>query len=287
MDVTRASSSLSAGIGLRHPHIDEMRQRLPPVGFMEVHSENYFSGGPGIEKLDELRRVYPLSLHSVGLSLASADGLDRGHLTALRQQADRLRPALVSAHLAWTMSEGVYLNDLLPLPYNRSSLAVVRRNIDAAQQALGRRLLIENLSAYIGFAESEMCEAEFLAELVVETGCGLLLDVNNVFVSAHNLSFIALDYFDRLPGDAIGEIHLAGHARNETEDGPVLIDDHGSRVPDAVWSLYEEALRRFGYRPTLIEWDTDIPPLDVLLNEAYTADALSAPVTGGRHARAA
>jgi uncharacterized protein (UPF0276 family) len=287
MHATSASPNLSAGIGLRHPHIEEMRQRLPPVGFLEVHSENYVTNGPGLEKLEDLGRMYPLSLHSVGLSLASDEGLDKGHLAALKRQAGRLRPALVSAHLAWTTSEGVYLNDLLPLPYDRAALAIVRRNVDIAQQTLGRRLLIENLSAYIGFTGSTMTEAEFLAELVAGTGCGLLLDVNNVFVSAHNLSFVVLDYFDQLPGEAIGQFHLAGHARNETEDGPVLIDDHGSRVPGAVWSLYGEALRRFGYHPTLIEWDTDIPPLDVLLGEADMADALAARFTGGCHARAA
>ena len=287
--MTRTSSAcLASGIGLRHPHVGEMRQRRPLVGFLEVHPENYMNAGPGLDDLEDLRQSYPLSLHSVGLSLASADGLCPSHLDKLRVLTNRFRPDLLSAHLAWSMSEGVYLNDLLPLPYNAGSLAVVRRNVDHAQQVLGRKLLIENLSAYLALSGSRMTEAEFLGELVHLTGCGLLLDVNNVYVSAHNLSFVALEYFKQLPRDAIGEIHLAGHAVNQTPDGPVLIDDHGSQVPMPVWQLYAEAVRRFGVHPTLIEWDTDIPALDVLIGEARMADRIVRETfDGGRHARAA
>ncbi len=287
--MTRTSSvCLSSGIGLRHPHVGEMRQRRPLVGFLEVHPENYMNAGPGLDDLEDLRHSYPLSLHSVGLSLASAEGLCAAHLAQLKQLTNRLQPELLSAHLAWSMSEGVYLNDLLPLPYNAESLQVVRRNIDHAQQVLGRQLLIENLSAYLELSGSAMTEAEFLAELVRFTGCGLLLDVNNVYVSAHNLSFVALEYFRQLPQGAIGEIHLAGHAINQTTDGPVLIDDHGSQVPEAVWQLYTEAVHRFGQHPTLIEWDTDIPALDVLIGEARMADMIAAgTLEGGRHAHAA
>jgi len=278
----------SSGIGLRHPHVGEMRQRRPLVGFLEVHPENYMHTGPGLDDLEDLRLSYPLSLHSVGLSLASAEGICREHLNKFNRLANKLQPRLVSAHLAWSMSEGVYLNDLLPLPYNTESLDVVASNVDHAQQVLGRRLLIENLSAYLALSGSRMTEAEFLGELVRLTGCGLLLDVNNVYVSAHNLSFVALEYFNQLPQGAIGEIHLAGHAINQTPDGAVLIDDHGSRVPEAVWQLYAEAVSRFGQHPTLIEWDADLPALDVLIGEARMADQIAAAsLEGGHHACAA
>lgn len=279
------SSGLATGIGLRQPHWEEIMTRRPSVGWLEVHPENFMHDGPGVEHLEALRPHYPLSLHSVGLSLASADGLDQAHLDRLSTLVDRLRPALVSAHLAWTMIDGVYLNDLLPVPYNRQSLRVVSENVDRAQDRLGRRLLIENLSAYIGFSGTTMSEAEFLAELVERTGCGVLFDVNNVFVSASNLKFDIGEYVDSLPADAIGEIHLAGHACNETADGPVLIDDHGSAVKDEVWSLYATAVERFGPRPALIEWDADVPPLDVLLAEARKADAIATTIAG-RHGHA-
>lgn len=279
------SPGLAAGIGLRQPHWAEIMTRRPSVGWLEVHPENFMHDGPGIETIEQLGAHYPLSLHSVGLSLASADGLDGAHLDRLRRLADRLDPALVSAHLAWTTIDGVYLNDLLPVPYNELSLRVVAENVDRAQDHLGRRLLIENLSAYIGFSGTTMSEAEFLAELVRTTGCGVLFDVNNVFVSASNLKFDIGTYVDSLPAGAIGEIHLAGHACNETADGPVLIDDHGSAVKEDVWSLYATAVERFGPRPTLIEWDTDIPPLDVLIAEARKADTITASVAG-RHGHA-
>lgn len=281
-------TSRPSGIGLRHPHVPEMLQRRPLVGFLEVHAENYMHNGPQVEDLEMLGADYPLSLHSVGLSLASADGVSQTHLRALRRQVERLRPALVSAHLAWSACEGVYLNDLLPPPYNAEALALVSDSIARCQDVLGRRLLIENISAYLVLEGTTMSEAELLAEVVRRTGCGLLLDVNNVYVSAHNLEFVALDYMRQLPQDAIGQFHLAGHARNETPAGPVLIDDHGSQVPDPVWALYREALSLFGHHPTLIEWDTDIPSLDVLTSEARKADdAIGLVTSGGDHAIAA
>lgn len=272
----------SAGIGLRSPHIAEMMTRRPSAGWLEVHAENYMGDGAGVEALEKLRRTYPLSVHGVGLSLGSARGLDRDHLERLRKVCGRFQPDLVSEHLAWSVADGAYLNDLLPLRYDEEALAVVARNVETLQDTLKRRVLIENLSAYLAFADSSMNEAEFLAALVARTGCGLLLDVNNVHVSAHNLQYDAKAFVDTLPAEAIGEIHLAGHAINQVGTDTVLIDDHGSRVPPVVWALYQHAIERLGPRPTLIEWDTDVPVLDVLLGEAMWADMLTASIMFNR-----
>ncbi len=266
----------AAGIGLRHAHMASMIERRPTVGWLEVHAENLMQDGPAASAVERLRPHYPLSVHGVGLSLGSAAGIDMAHLARLKAVVDRYEPAMVSEHLAWSVGEGIYLNDLLPVPHDEEALAIVAANIDKVQDALGRPILIENLSAYVGFARSTMEEPEFLAELARRTGCGLLLDINNVIVSAHNLGFDPGAYVSRLPAGAIGEIHLAGHARNDTSDGPVLIDDHGSRVPAKVWALYSQAVQRLGSRPTLIEWDSALPPLDVLLGEAMHADMLAA-----------
>ncbi len=274
MQPTPLSIPAAAGIGLRSPHIGEMLSRRPAAGWLEVHAENYMGDGPAVAALERLCETYPLSVHGVGLSLGSATGIDRRHLGRLRAVCDRFQPALVSEHLAWSRAGGAFLNDLLPLRYDDEALAIVARNLDLVQQTLGRRVLVENLSAYVALEGSTMSEAEFLAELVRRTGCGLLLDVNNVHVSSQNLDFDAIDYIEQLPLDAIGEIHLAGHARNETEFGPVLIDDHGSRVPPVVWSLYAHVVERTGARPTLIEWDSALPTLEVLLGEAMWADLL-------------
>ncbi|WP_151613068.1 DUF692 domain-containing protein [Sinorhizobium alkalisoli] len=265
----------AAGIGLRSIHIAEVLARRPSAGWLEVHAENYMGQSAAVDALEKLREVYPLSVHGVGLSLGSASGLDLDHLERLRLVCQRFQPALVSEHLAWSVADGAYLNDLLPLRYDEEALSVVSRNIGLLQETLKWRVYIENLSAYLSFEGSIMSEAEFLAELVRRTGCGLLLDVNNVYVSANNLDFDAAAFIDALPADAVGEIHLAGHAVNEADGDVILIDDHGSRVPPAVWSLYAHAIRRIGPRPTLIEWDTDVPPLDVLLGEAMWADMLA------------
>jgi uncharacterized protein (UPF0276 family) len=265
----------AAGIGLRSAHIAEMLSRRPAAGWLEVHAENYMGNSAAVGALETLREIYPLSVHGVGLSLGSAEGLDPDHLERLRRVCERFQPDRVSEHLAWSVADGAYLNDLLPLRYDDAALAIVARNIDHLQETLKRQVLIENLSAYVAFADSTMTEAEFLAKLVRHTGCGLLLDVNNVYVSAQNLGFDAKNFIETLPADAIGEIHLAGHAVNEVGDDTVLIDDHGSRVPPAVWSLYAAALELFGRRPTLIEWDTEVPALDVLLGEAMWADMLA------------
>jgi uncharacterized protein (UPF0276 family) len=261
-----------------------VRATRPALAWLEVHPENYLGGGPAVRALEAIRREYPLSFHAVGLSVGSARGLDGRHLARIKALVERFQPALVSEHLAWSQTGGAYLNHLLPLPYTEESLAAVCRNVDEVQTTLGRRVLIENPSSYLRFAASTIPEPEFLAALAARTGCGLLCDVNNIHVTAENLGLDARAYLAALPGDAIEEIHLAGHSVNDAEGRPVLIDDHGSPVDAAVWSLYEEALRRFGPRPTLVEWDTAIPPLETLIGEARQADARLLRVTDDAHA---
>jgi len=264
-----------AGIGLRFQHHRAVLEAAPDVAFMEVHTENYMGGGSPIHCLEAVRRDFPLSLHGVGLSLGSAEGLDPAHLDRVRRVAERIEPALVSEHVAWSVSGGAYLADLLPLPMTEEALAAVCRNVDRMQDTLRRRILVENPSTYVQFRHSTIPEWEFMTAVAARTGCGILCDVNNIFVSAENHGWDASAYVANLPPAAIGEIHLAGHGVRELPDGGMLrIDDHGSRVIDKVWSLYGEALRRFGPVPTLIEWDTEVPPLDVLVGEAHHADAL-------------
>jgi uncharacterized protein len=263
-----------AGIGLRAPHVGELLATRPAVPWLEVHPENYMSGGPALVLLEAVRREYPVSLHGVGLSLGTAGDLDARHLGRLRSLVDRIEPCLVSEHLSWSTAGGTYLNHLLPLPYTDETLRVVADHIDEAQNALGRRILIENPSSYLRFRHSSMAEPHFLAELARRTGCGLLCDVNNIYVSAWNVGLDAGSYLDALPVPAIGEIHLSGHAANDADGRTILIDDHGSPVTAPVWKLYRRALERFGSVPTLIEWDTDIPELSVLLGEASVADRL-------------
>ena len=265
-----------AGLGLRAPHVAEVLATRPAVGWWEIHAENYLGGGPARRQLEAIRRAYPVSLHGVGLSLGSADGLDLHHLDRVRRLVEWLEPALVSEHLAWSIAGGVYLNHLLPLPYTDESLALLSRHVDQAQAAIGRRLLVENPSSYLRFRHSPIPEPEFLAALAHRTGCGLLCDVNNVYVSTQNFGLDPARWLDAIPTAAVGEIHLAGHARNEADGRAILIDDHGSRVGAPVWALYERALERFGGVPTLIEWDTDIPTLETLLDEADRAERLLA-----------
>jgi len=267
----------SAGIGLRFPHHRAVVEERPAVGWLEVHSENYMGGGLPLTWLTKARALYPLSLHGVGLSLGSAEGIDRDHLARLKDLVGRLEPGLVSDHLSWSVVGGRYLADLLPLPMTEEALAVMCRTVMQAQEALGRPLLVENPSSYITFRHSTLSEPEFLSALVAKTGCGLLFDVNNLYVSCHNHGWDASAYLAALPGPAIGEIHLAGHAQRSVGEGTVLIDDHGSAVADAVWLLYAQAVRRFGPIPTLIEWDTDVPALEVLVGEANKAQGLLAP----------
>jgi uncharacterized protein len=264
-----------AGIGLRFAHQREVIETRPQVAWFEVHSENYLGGGPTPVILDTVRRDYPISLHGVGLSLGSAEGLSEAHLARIRSLIQRVEPGLVSEHLAWSVVDGTYLADLLPLPMTEEALDVVCRNVDHAQSMLGRPLLIENPSTYLRFRHSTIPEWEFLAALAHRTGCGILCDVNNIYVSSCNHGWSAADYLDGLPAPAIGEIHLAGHSVRQLEAGRTLrIDDHGSQVAPAVWDLYAAALDRFGRVPTLIEWDTRIPPLDVLLAQARGAQGI-------------
>jgi uncharacterized protein len=266
---------VKAGIGLRAPHMAEIMANRPAVGWLEIHAENYMGFGPAYRAIERLRGDYPVSLHGVGLSLGSVGGVDEVHLARLKRLVDCLDPFLVSEHLAWCDVGGIYLNDLMPLPCTEESLAVMVQHVDIVQSRLGRRILIENPSAYLRYRHSPIPEAEFLAALAARTGCGLLCDVNNIYVSGRNLGFDPLAYLAALPPAAIGEIHLAGHAANTVGDHTILIDDHGSAVSEAVWALQSEALRRFGRRPTLVEWDSEIPALDILLAEAVKADALA------------
>ena len=263
-----------AGIGLRFRHHLEVMEAQPGVAWFEVHTENYMGGGIAPQYLDSIRRDYPISLHGVGLSLGSAEGLDNAHLARVRDVVERFEPGLVSEHLSWSVSGGAYLADLLPLPMTEEALTIVCRHVDQVQSYLKRRILIENPSTYLLFKHSTVPEWEFLAQVVRRTGCGLLCDVNNIYVSACNHGWDPLIYLAALPPDAIGEVHLAGHSVRDLGQGRTLrIDDHGAPVAPPVWALYNQALRRFGPLPTLIEWDTDVPALEVLMVEAATADA--------------
>lgn len=263
------------GIGLRAAHVEEVLAHRPDVAWLEVHPENYMTDAAALALLQRVREQYPLSLHGVGLSLGTAGPLNLRHLGRLKSLVERLEPVLVSEHLAWSMTGKVHLNELLPLPYTEEALDTVTTHVHQVQAALGRTILIENPSSYLRFRQSTMSEAAFLTELVRRTDCGLLLDINNLYVSAHNVGVNARDYFATVPPAAIGEFHLAGHARNVVGGAIVLIDDHGSSVSEEVWSLYRDAIRCFGHRPALIEWDTDLPPLEVLLGEAARAETQS------------
>jgi hypothetical protein len=278
----------AAGIGLRFPHHEHVTGTRPAVSWFEVHAENYFGGGTVRQILERVRRDYPISLHGVGLSLGSAEGLDGTHLARLVGLVRAIEPGLVSEHLSWSVVGGNYLADLLPLPLTEEALEVVCRHVEQTQLALGRTILLENPSTYVQLAHTTIPEWEFLAAVVARTGCGLLCDVNNIVVSAANHGWDALAYLAALPVDAVGEIHLAGHALRQLPNGRTLrIDDHGSRVAADVWALFEHALQRFGARPTLIEWDTDIPAFEVLREEAAQAQRRLAAQQDRAHARAA
>ena len=268
---TRAPFPSAAGIGLRAPHVAQVRDERPNVTWFEVHSENYYAdGGPALAALDDIRRDYPISLHGVGLSLGSTDPLDYFHLRKLKRLIARVSPVLVSEHLCWSGVGGRHLNDLLPLPYTEEALAHVCTRVDEVQDWLGRELLVENVSSYLAFADSTIPEWEFVAAVARRTGCKLLLDVNNIYVNAVNHEFDADAYLAAIPANAVAEMHLAGFDAR----GPCLIDTHGAPVAPEVWALFERAVDRFGPRPTLIEWDTDIPPFATLEGEAASAQAI-------------
>jgi len=276
-----------AGIGLRTPHMASIANESIGAGltapWIEVHSATFLcDGGPRLAMLDAVAARYPLSCHGVGLSLGSAEDLDKAHLARLKRLFERARPGLISEHLAWSVTNGVYLNDLLPLPTTESTLATVCRNVSQAQDFFGRRLLVENPSTYVRLAGSTMSEPEFLTRLVERTGCGLLLDINNVYVSASNNGFDAAAYLKALPADAVGEIHLAGYSERTTGNTRLLIDTHGARIAHPVWNLYAATIARIGARPTLIEWDADIPDLPLLLGEAALAQSVLDGARGGK-----
>lgn len=272
-----------AGIGLRLPHLAEMVATRPAVASLEVHPEDFLANPHATELLIDLSRHYPISIHSVGISIGSADGVDRAHARRLRAFIDTIDPALISGHLAWSTNDGTYLNDLLPLPYNEEALRTVIAHLDEIQGELGRPYALENPSSYVGFRLSTMTELEFLNKLVDRTGCQLLCDVSNVYLSAHNMEYDPYDFIDGLPAAAVSELHLGGFTPEEDEDNPgsiLLIDTHASAIPEPVWDLYAHAIRRFGRKPTIIEWDNEIPTLLTLLGEAARADVVSAPPGG-------
>ena len=270
----------SPGVGYKPQHFADILKDPGPVEWLEIHAENYMgAGGRPLAQLRHLAERFPISVHGVGLSIGGEGPVDEEHLARLKHLCDWLDPASFSEHLAWSSHEGTYLNDLLPLPYTAATVALVASHVDRVQEALGRRMLLENPSAYLAFPTTEMPETTFLREIVARTGCGLLLDVNNVHVSSVNQGFDAAEYIADVPLDAVGEVHLGGHATDLDDYGaPLLIDDHGHPIADPVWSLYALTLSAMGAKPTLIEWDNDVPDWAVLVAEARRAAHLLASV---------
>ncbi|MFZ3324338.1 MAG: DUF692 domain-containing protein [Usitatibacter sp.] len=261
----------SAGIGLRAPHYAEMLERRPALSLLEVHSENFFAaGGASLAWLERFRGLYPLSFHGVGLSVGSSEAVDAVHLAKLAALVRRFEPALVSEHVCWSSAAGRHSNDLLPLPYTEEALAIFASHVDAVQERLGRRILVENVSSYMRFAHSTIPEWQFVSEVARRTGCGILLDVNNIWVNSQNHGFDPADFLAAIDPDTVGEIHLAGFE----SQGALLVDTHSRPVTGDVWTLYRAAIDRMGPRPTIIEWDADIPALDVLLCEARNANVM-------------
>jgi hypothetical protein len=285
----RVASALPnrAGVGLKPEHIDQIFAERPDLGFFEIHAENYMGeGGPPHRRLEAIRAAYPISLHGVGLSIGSPKPLDREHLARLATLAKRYQPGMFSEHLAWSTHDTGFLNDLLPLPYTAETLATVVEHIDQVQETMGRQMLLENPSTYVVFAESTMEEVDFIRSVVERCGCGLLLDVSNVLVSATNHGFDPLAYLDSFPLHHVREIHLAGAAEAVDDCGRMLlIDAHDSPVRDQAWDLYRRVIARRGPTPTLIEWDNDLPEWSVLFAEARRAEAaMNAASEGLRHA---
>jgi uncharacterized protein (UPF0276 family) len=288
MSCEYAVNALPAGVGLRLPHLAEVAAGASSAAWLEAHPENFLGIPHARELLLRVRHHHPVALHTVGVSVGTATGLDRAHLARLRALVDELDPFLVSGHLAWSTYDGVYLNDLLPIPYDDDALRVVAANVHEVQDALRRCYVVENPASYVGFSTSTRAETDFLAELVSRTGCKLLCDVSNVYLSAANLGYDPCEYIDGLPRDAVAELHLGGFTR-ETDDAgmPVLIDTHAAAIAAPVWELYAHALRRFGLQPTLIEWDNALPTFARLLSEAEHADFVArATFEGAARARA-
>ncbi len=266
----------SVGVGLKPQHYQNVLEANPPLGWFEVHPENYmFDGGPPHRYLERVRQDYALSLHSVGCSLGSAQPIEENQLQWMKRLTERYQPFLVSDHISWSAVDGAFLNDLLPLPYTDESLTAIAANVDRLQTALGRQILVENPSTYLQYNDDALTEPEFLAELVRRTGCGLLLDINNAFVCASNHGFDTWAYLEAIPHHAVQEIHLAGHAVEQVGDTEIRIDDHGDMVSEAVWSLYQRYADAFGVPVTLIEWDTNVPDFSTLYGEAVRAAGLT------------
>jgi uncharacterized protein (UPF0276 family) len=273
LDQTAKGLPASTGTGYKPQHFAAIMADPGPVAWLEVHAENYMgAGGRPLAQLRHLAERFPISVHGVGLSIGGEGPLDTDHLARLRQLHGWLNPASFSEHLAWSTHDGAYLNDLLPLPYTGATLTRVCEHIDQVQSALGRRMLLENPSTYVAFTETSMAEVDFLAEIARRTGCGLLLDVNNVYVSGTNQNYDPVAYLDAFPLHLVGEIHLGGHDEDRDDHGQrLLIDSHGAPVVDPVWALYAHVIACGGPRPTLIEWDNDVPDWPVLQAEALRA----------------
>ena len=264
-----------SGIGLRAPHQLALLEKRPKVAWVEVHSENYFGeGGKALHTLDQIRHDYPVSLHGVGLSLGSADELNWQHLKNLRELITRIRPCLISDHLSWSSINGHYLHDLLPLPRTHEAIDHVVSRIQQVQEYLKRQILIENISAYISFPYADFSEEEFISEIAKQSGCGVLLDVNNIYINSINFGFDANKYIQAIPTDLVQEIHLGGFTSSIINQREVLIDTHNKPVVPAVWELFRETIFRLGNKPTIIEWDKDLPELDTLCLEAYRAEKI-------------
>jgi hypothetical protein len=269
---TTTAIPTAAGIGLRSAHYDFFSRRPGAVPWLEVHSENFFAPDSiASRRLEQLRETYPLSLHGVGLSLGSADALNVEHLRKLRELVDRVRPGLVSEHLSWSSVDGRFLNDLLPLPYTEETIDVISHRIAATQDFLERRILVENVSSYLTYRSSSMTECEFLTAVAERSGCGILLDINNIYVSATNHGFDPREYILGMPAHSVGEFHLAGHSEQLYEGHAVLVDTHDAPICEEVWTLFELALEHVGPRPVLIEWDARLPEAETLLDEARKA----------------
>ena len=272
-----------AGIGLKAQHYREILDISPDLGWFEVHPENYMgAGGPPHHYLEAIRRDYPLSMHGVGMSLGSAGPIDKDHLRSLKELTDRYQPGLISEHLSWGHGQEIFMNDLLPLLYTKEALEIVIDHVSEVQDYLGRQILIENPSTYLTLKNNEMSETDFLVEAAKRSGCGILLDVNNVYVCARNHGFDPMAYVNGIPGDLVGEIHLAGHQVFDIKGTELRIDDHGSAVCEDVWHLHAHALSLIGTKPMLIEWDTDVPELSVLMSEATKADRIAVASEEGK-----
>jgi hypothetical protein len=278
-----------SGIGLRAPHVRELLDSKANIGFLEAHSENYFGGGQPRKLLQQISEMYPITLHGVGLSLGRADGLDQEHIRQIKSLIDDINPVFISEHLTWSGYSHIHVPDLLPIPFTNEALDVFAAHVNEFQEKIGRQILVENPSNYLAFANLDYTETDFLNALVERTGCGLLLDINNIAVSGHNLGYDPVAYIDGIVTDGrVKQFHLAGYQVNDLEnDDKVYLDTHGKPVYPEVWDLYAHALGRFGDAPTLIEWDTDIPALDILVAEVAKADVIRARIKGERHDRAA